>query len=107
MLKKRTTTKIETLLQKKKHILFARLFFIGGKRKERFQKKNKRKLKWFYSMSSASEIPVMTLTVAVLDQPTAYNGLIHELKQDENQRAIIFGRQNVTGKASVIWSEFS
>lgn len=69
-----------------------------------FQKK---RLEWFYSMSSASEIPVMTLTVAVLDQPTAYNGLIHELKQDENQRAIILGRQNVTAKASVIWSEFS
>lgn len=48
----------------------------------------------------------MTFAVAVLDQPTAYNGLIHELKQDENQRAIIFGRQNVTWKASINWSEF-
>lgn len=87
-----------------KNLVCKVIFLRGGKKKKDVSEK---KLEWFYSMSSASEIPVMTLTVAVLDQPAGYNGLIHELKQDENQRAIIFGRQNVTRKTSVIWSEFS
>lgn len=57
-------------------------------------------------MSSVSEIPVMTFAVAVLDQLTAYHDLIHELKQYQNQRAIIFGRHNVTRKTSVNGNEF-
>lgn len=40
-------------------------------------------------MSSASEIPVMTFAVAVPDQQTTYNGLIHEGQQ--YQRVINLG----------------
>jgi len=83
-------------------ILVVRLFFSG---KKSFRKKFQVVLR--NVMSSVSEIPSMTFAVAVLHQPTAYNGLIHEQKQCQNQRAIIFGRQNVTRKASVNGSEFS
>lgn len=48
-------------------------------------------------MSSASEIPVMTFAVAVLDQQTTYNGLIHEGQQDQNPRVTIFGRHPKEG----------
>lgn len=58
-------------------------------------------------MSSASESPVMTFAVAVLDQQTTYNGLTHKGQQYQNQRAIIFGRQSVPRKASMNRREFS
>lgn len=84
-------------------ILVARLFFFG---KKMFQKK---------ISSGSMQCHVICLwnppndlcCGSFLDQPTAYNGLIHELKQYQNQKAIIFGRQNVTRKASINRSEFS